>query len=62
MAAMCGHTGRVVAFEPDPYASDDLRPDGWQRFERAIGAAVKAGPKHKIKRNHRVGAPAVKVI
>jgi len=25
----------------------DLRPDGWQRFERAIDAAVKAGPKHK---------------
>jgi hypothetical protein len=25
----------------------DLRPDGWERFERAIDAAVKAGPKHK---------------
>lgn len=24
MAAMCGHTGRVVAFEPDPYARKTL--------------------------------------
>ncbi|MGI8524873.1 MAG: hypothetical protein ACR2K5_01630 [Pseudolabrys sp.] len=27
----------------------DLRPDGWERFERAIDAAVKLGPKHKKK-------------
>jgi hypothetical protein len=25
----------------------ELRPDGWERFERAIGAAVKSGPKHR---------------
>jgi hypothetical protein len=25
----------------------ELRPDGWERFERAIGAAVKTGPKHR---------------
>jgi hypothetical protein len=25
----------------------ELRPDGWARFEIAIGAAVKSGPKHR---------------
>lgn len=28
-------------------ADVDLRPDGWQQFERAVDAAVKSGPKHK---------------
>jgi hypothetical protein len=26
---------------------DDLRPDAWQRFERAVDAAAKAGPHHR---------------
>ncbi|WP_439574170.1 hypothetical protein [Phreatobacter sp.] len=25
----------------------DERPDGWDRFERAVDAAIKSGPKHK---------------
>jgi len=25
----------------------ELRPDGWERFERAVGAAVSSGPKHR---------------
>src|SRR4051812_42156537 len=25
----------------------DERPDGWERFERAVDAAVKSGPKHR---------------
>jgi hypothetical protein len=25
----------------------DLRPDSWSRFERAVDAAVKSGPKHQ---------------
>lgn len=25
----------------------ELRPDGWERFERAIDAAVESGPKHR---------------
>jgi hypothetical protein len=25
----------------------ELRPDGWERFEKAIDVAVKAGPKHR---------------
>jgi len=24
-----------------------LRPDGWERFKRAVGAAAKVGPKHR---------------
>lgn len=25
----------------------ELRPDGWERFERAVGAAAASGPKHR---------------
>jgi hypothetical protein len=25
----------------------ELDPKGWERFERAVDAAVKSGPKHK---------------
>lgn len=25
----------------------ELRPDGWARFEAAVGAAIKSGPKHR---------------
>lgn len=28
-------------------ANVDLRPDGWERFRRAVGAAAKSGPKHR---------------
>lgn len=28
-----------------------LRPDGWQRFEKAVDIAVKGGPKHASKVN-----------
>jgi hypothetical protein len=26
----------------------ELRPDGWERFRRAVHAAAASGPKHKI--------------
>lgn len=26
----------------------ELRPDGWERFEEAVDAAVKSGPKHRV--------------
>jgi len=26
----------------------DPEPDGWERFERAVDAAVKSGPKHRL--------------
>jgi hypothetical protein len=25
----------------------ELRPDGWERFRRAVTAAAKGGPKHR---------------
>jgi hypothetical protein len=25
----------------------ELRPDGWERFEKAVDAAVKSGPKRR---------------
>ena len=28
----------------------ELRPDGWGRFEAAVGAAVKRGPQHRAAR------------
>jgi hypothetical protein len=27
----------------------ELYPDAWARFERAVDAAVKSGPKHRVK-------------
>lgn len=35
---------------PDPKSQTptiDSRPDAWERFEHAVDAAVKAGPKHR---------------
>ena len=26
----------------------ELRKDGWERFEKAVDAAIKSGPKHKV--------------
>ena len=26
----------------------ETEPDGWERFEHAVDAAVKSGPKHRI--------------
>jgi hypothetical protein len=34
--------------QPEP--DIELRPDGWERFERAVGAAVASGPKHRAPR------------
>ncbi len=33
--------------KPQIEAEVELRPDGWERFEAAIGAAVKSGPQHR---------------
>jgi hypothetical protein len=32
---------------PKSTSEVELRPDGWQRFETAISAAVKSGPQHR---------------
>jgi len=31
-----------------PDAKIELRPDGWERFNRAVTAAAKSGPKHRV--------------
>ena len=31
----------------------ELRSDGWEYFERAIDAAVKSGPKHRVMQKPR---------
>jgi hypothetical protein len=33
----------------EPHKHDE-RPDSWLRFERAVDAAVKGGPKHRPKK------------
>ena len=30
-----------------PFGETELRPDAWRRFERAVDAVSKSGPKHK---------------
>lgn len=32
-----------------PQSGDEIetRPDGWNRFRRAVNAAIKSGPKHR---------------
>jgi len=44
-----------------PKPDVELRPDGWQQFERAVDAAVKGGPMHRLakptKRSARKGRP-----
>lgn len=33
--------------QSEEMAEVEFKPDGWSRFERAVDAAVKSGPKHK---------------
>jgi hypothetical protein len=59
---MKAHPKRQVAkqkTEPDI----ELRPDGWERFERAVGAAAKSGPKHRpaAKSKARLGVRLKKI-
>jgi hypothetical protein len=43
--------------KPEP----EILPDAWERFERAVDAAVKGGPKHRQRPNdERKGRPASK--
>jgi hypothetical protein len=45
-------TGRTISAHSqtkrDQKTNDlELRPDGWERFKRAVSAAAKSGPKHR---------------
>ncbi len=39
-------------------APPELRPDGWERFERAIDAAAKHGPIHRKAKPKAESSPA----
>jgi hypothetical protein len=44
--------------KPAPKLADiELRPDGWERFEKAVDAAVESGPKPKPKLPRKRGRP-----
>jgi hypothetical protein len=34
--------------QPHKSTDNESRPDAWQRFERAVDAAIKSGPKHRM--------------
>jgi hypothetical protein len=38
----------------DKIKDSDLRPDGWERFEAAVDAAIKSGPKHRTSTKPRL--------
>jgi hypothetical protein len=42
-----GVIGHGKASEEDQGDEIELRPDGWERFGKAVDAAVKSGPKHR---------------
>lgn len=40
----------MIGKEPDPESKaqdDELLPDAWQRFERAVDVVIKSGPQHR---------------
>jgi hypothetical protein len=39
--------------EDKTFENSDFRPDGWERFEKAVDAAVQGGPKHKAAKPHK---------
>jgi hypothetical protein len=48
------HAPKSKIEQPEP------RPDGWARFERAVDAAVKGGPKHRAAKEQVKAAPSKK--
>ncbi len=40
-------THLVSRKRPKSISEIELRPDGWARFEAAVDAAIKSGPKHR---------------
>lgn len=41
-------TKTKLATELSVKTDDDIRPDSWQRFRRAVHAAAESGPMHKV--------------
>ena len=42
----------------DPKKEIELRPDGWERFDRAVTAAAKSGPKHRVAKKRKAKRPS----
>lgn len=44
---MGGSSRKTPSHDAPKKAEIELLPDGWERFEGAVDAAVKSGPKHR---------------
>jgi hypothetical protein len=40
-----------MAKAPREKKDDDVHQDAWQRFEKAVDAAIKSGPQHRPKKD-----------
>jgi len=38
----------------------ELIPEAWQRFERAVDAAIKSGPKHRVAKKKKTASKKTK--
>jgi hypothetical protein len=45
----------------DPNKELELRPDGWERFNRAVKAAIKSGPKHRVAKKKKATVKKKKI-
>jgi hypothetical protein len=48
--------GSVMATPKKINEEVELRPDGWERFDRAVTAAAKSGPKHRLAKKKKTTA------
>jgi hypothetical protein len=51
----------AVPKNPERKPEVEFEPDAWQRFERAVDAAIKSGPKHRVAKKKTVTAKRQKV-
>ncbi|MGO9171057.1 MAG: hypothetical protein ACLP7P_03710 [Rhodomicrobium sp.] len=40
----------------------ELRPDGWERFEKAVDAAIASGPKHRTGKSSKAASEKSKKV
>jgi hypothetical protein len=46
--------------EPEQVEDIELRPDGWERFEKAVDAALRTPPQHRTKPQEKPSISKVK--
>jgi len=51
--------GVLTMAKTDP-TKEIERPDAWNRFERAVDAAIKSGPKHRVAKKKKTAPKKVK--